>query len=284
MEQDVTTHADRRPPRRVIESASRRDWMRYAVGVGVGASTAPWTVAQESEKTTRLRVLTYNIHHGRGGDGKVDLARQAKVIRDARPDLVVLQEVDNQTKRTGGVDQTVTLAKLTGLHSRFARQIDFQGGEYGQAILSRFPIDELVIHRLPGMPEREQRIAAEGRVRIGNQTVSIVGTHLHHRSEPIRVQQAAKLNELFSKPDHRVILAGDLNALPESKPMQLLNQQWRVLDSERPLLTFPAAKPVRQIDYVLVRPSRRFRPVRVEVIAAAVASDHRPVLAVIDLL
>ena len=109
-----------------------------------------------SSALRQLRALSYNIHHGRGGDDQVDLERTAKVINDCHPDLVALQEVDCRTQRTGGIDQTAELAKLTGLHAQFARQIDFEGGQYGQALLSRWPLSDLQIHWLPGEPERER--------------------------------------------------------------------------------------------------------------------------------
>src|SRR5262245_26822074 len=76
-----------------------------------------------------LRVLSYNIHHGEGTDGKLDLARIAGVITAAKPDLVALQEVDRRATRTKGVDQTAELAKLTGLQAEFGKAIDLQGGD-----------------------------------------------------------------------------------------------------------------------------------------------------------
>src|SRR5688572_12746619 len=87
--------------------------------------------APDSNTPLRLRVLTYNIHHAEGTDGKLDLARIARVIHEQQPDLVALQEVDVKTRRTGGVDQAAELAKLTGMHVAFGKGIDFQGGEYG---------------------------------------------------------------------------------------------------------------------------------------------------------
>ena len=92
-----------------------------------------------------LRVLSYNIHHGRGTDGVVDLPRIARVIRGCEADVAVLQEVDDRTTRTGGVDQTAELARLTGMHAVFGRQIDYQGGRYGQAILCRWPLEAALV-------------------------------------------------------------------------------------------------------------------------------------------
>ena len=53
----------------------------------------------------RIRVLSYNIRHGEGMDGKIDLNRIASTINSVSPDIVSLQEVDDRRERTGGVDQ-----------------------------------------------------------------------------------------------------------------------------------------------------------------------------------
>ena len=68
-----------------------------------------------------VRVLTYNIHHGEGLDGRIDLPRQAAIMTSAAPDLVALQEVDRGTARAGGVDQLAELARLTGMAPYSAR-------------------------------------------------------------------------------------------------------------------------------------------------------------------
>src|SRR3954466_7463152 len=102
-----------------------------------------------------LRVLTYNIHHGEGTDGKLDLPRVAGVVKAARPDVVLLQEVDRNTTRTGKVDQAAELARLTGLHAEFGKAIDLQGGGYGLATLSRFPLKGVKTDALPGKAGQE---------------------------------------------------------------------------------------------------------------------------------
>ena len=117
----------------------------------------PLTGAREPSETApardprTLRVMSYNIHIGVGLDKKSDLARIANVIKAADVDVVALQEVDVRTRRSGtDVDQLAELAKLTGMHGRFGKGRDFDGGEYGQAILSRQPIKEFTVHKLPG--------------------------------------------------------------------------------------------------------------------------------------
>ena len=229
-----------------------------------------------------LRVLCYNIHHGRGTDDKVDLPRLARVIRSVDPDLVALQEVDNKTKRTGGVDQTADLARLTDLNGLFGRQIDFQGGTYGQAVLSRFPITGSEIHVLPGEPDRETRIAFETRMSIFGKEHSFVSTHLHHQSNEFRVKQADKIREVFASADRPVLVVGDLNAYPKSKPLEVFRKDWGNATAAQPIPTFPSQKPTNQIDYILFKPSTSFVVRDVKVLDEPVASDHRPIFAVLE--
>ena len=96
-----------------------------------------------------LRVMTYNIHHGQGMDGELDLERIAALIRENDPDLVALQEVDLLTNRTARVDQAAELARLVRMHHAFARFMFYDGGEYGLAVLSKSPIVESRIISLP---------------------------------------------------------------------------------------------------------------------------------------
>jgi endonuclease/exonuclease/phosphatase family metal-dependent hydrolase len=271
--------------------AAGRDWdVRLA---GIDRTTAdgrapsdhfPVTAvlrAKVPDAKPTVRVLSYNIHHGEGTDGKLDLPRLAKAIRAADPDVVALQEVDDKTKRTKGVDQTAELARLTGLHGAFGKAIDFEGGGYGQAVLGRVPLGKGVVHTLPGEPDREQRIAFAVPLKLDGHEFTFATTHLHHQSDDFRQKQAAKLTEVFADSKTPVIVAGDLNADPGSKPLGILTPNWTVTTGEE-LFTFPAAKPTKQIDYVLFRPQEAFKVVGVKVIAEAVASDHRPLLAVLE--
>lgn len=237
----------------------------------------------QPEAARTLRVLTYNIHHGEGVDRKLDLPRIAKIIADQKPDLVAIQEVDQKTKRVGGADTTAELAKLTKMHGKFGKAIDFQGGEYGQAILSRYPIREFQVHKLPNEDGREQRIAVAAEVRIGDgPTLTFVSTHLDHERDDLRQKQAAKLDDVFGKPKGPVIVAGDLNATPESKPLAILSRNWKPASTGKPLLTIPVKKPARQIDYVLYRPADKLRVIEARVLDEPVASDHRPLFVVLE--
>lgn len=235
---------------------------------------------------TSVRVMTYNIHHGRGGDDNVDLTRIAEVIKAARPDIVALQEVDDKTLRTGRVDQTAQLARLVGMTGKFVHQIDYEGGRYGQAILSKFPISNLEVNWLPGVPDRQRRIAGSVTIDLGSQKLLFITTHLHHADDAIRQQQAEQLNTIFASTGHTseesgqlVVLAGDLNATPESETLKVLSRRWLSVTAGRiDALTFPAATPIKQLDYVLCHPRAAVEVVTAGVIDESIASDHRPLV------
>ena len=237
-------------------------------------------LAEDDLLTRQLRVMTYNIHHGEGTDGRIDLERIAKVICDAKPDLVALQEVDKNVKRSGEVDQTSELARLTQMHGRFGKQIPYEGGDYGQAVLSRFSVSELTVHWLPGEPERQRRIAVAGIVDLGLRKVVFVSTHLHHNNVEFREQQATALNDLFQDSEHPVILAGDLNAYPDSRSLEILEKRWSNATAKTAnCFTFPSVAPKHQIDYVLYQPHRtQLISRKAVVIEEPLASDHCPLL------
>ena len=239
-----------------------------------------------AEQSHRLRILTYNIHHGEGVDRKFDLPRIAKVILSAKPDLVALQEVDVKTNRSKGVDQAAELGKLTKMHVAFGKAMDWNGGQYGEAILSRWKIESSKNIDLPFTEGREPRCALSVIVTLpnGGPKLTLVGTHLDHFRDPTdRIAQAKKLNEVFATDQHPLcILAGDLNATPDSEPMKLLFKHWRAADATKKTPTVPVDQPKRKIDYVLFRPANRWKVVETKVIAERVASDHLPVLAVLE--
>ena len=238
------------------------------------------------QQPVRLRVLSYNIHHAQGVDGKLDLQRIANVILSVKPDFVALQEVDQNTSRTGGVDQAAELAKLTEMKSVFGANIDLQGGHYGNAVLTRLPIGSHQNVLLPNGKHGEQRgvIQADLKLPGSGQSLLLLATHFDHRKDSSeRLQSARKVNALVAeRPDQPALLAGDLNATPDSQTLQALQQQW-TLANEQPLATIPVKEPVKQIDFILLRPAERWSVVEVKVLDEAVASDHRAILAVLEL-
>lgn len=232
----------------------------------------------------QLRVLTYNIHHAEGTDQRLDLERIARIIRDLRPDLVALQEVDFMVERSGNVDQGAELAKQTGLRLVPGSNIVFQGGRYGNAVLSRWPVIAGKNHALPESSS-EQRGVLDVQISPDNglPNIRFLATHLDHRPDDSeRVASAAFINQLVEGQTGPAILAGDLNATPESKVIKQLGTLWQNANEAQPIPTIPAGKPARQIDFVLYRPSERWKVVETKVIEEPIASDHRPLLVVLE--
>jgi len=221
-----------------------------------------------------LRVLTYNIHHGEGTDEVFDLERLAKVINDLSPDIVALQEVDNRTDRASGVDQAAVLGTLCQMHHAFGQAMPYSNGQYGEAILSRFPIEKTLVHPLPYATGQEPRSALQAHLDApGIGPIIFVGTHLCHQSNETRVQQNKRLNQLLARQNGPpVILAGDFNARPGSDPMNaLLENGW-----------VDTIAPRSRIDYVLIRAADPWRVKDVVIVDEPVASDHDPVLAILE--
>lgn len=232
----------------------------------------------------RVRVLSYNIHHAEGTDGKLDLDRIARVISAAEPDLVALQEVDYKTERGGGADELAELAKRTGLTPVAGDNIDYQGGRYGNAALVRGRVVSSKNRLLPHVSGEQRGVlqvevaAAEGRPALG-----FFVTHLDHRREEAeRVAGAKFINGLVAGSSIPAILAGDLNATPESDTLKTFGAAWQNPTEGKSLPTIPSDRPGRQIDFVLCRPPGAWRVVEAKVIEEPVASDHRPLLVVLE--
>lgn len=253
-----------------------------AVLIGCAANQ-PDPVAAREERVP-LRVMTYNIHHGRGTDDKVDIERIAAVINAAKPDLVAVQEVDIGVNRSGKIDEAAKLAELTGMHVRFGKARDYDGGDYGQTILSKRPITDFAVHELPGDAEAEQRIALFATIEAGDGAPEMlfVGTHLHHQAEAHRVAQATKLLELLADQQRPTIIAGDLNAEPGSESMALFLENWRNTTPDD-ALTYPAGEPIKKIDWILLAGADGWVVTDSKVIDEPTASDHRPVVVELEI-
>lgn len=232
---------------------------------------------------TTLRVLCYNIHHGEGTDNKLDLDRIGNVIKQAAPDLVAVQEVDRHTTRTERVDQAGYLAKQLRMNHAFGKTIDYRGGEYGIMVLSKFPIVHQEMVLLPPPVQKEQRGVLITRVRLPDgREIRFACTHLSVASAEERTVQTAKINDLLINGTLPSILAGDFNARPASAPIASLMKNWT--DSADPALN-KHATPDRKnrIDYIFFRAKDPFKVIETRTIQEPVASDHLPILAVLEI-
>ncbi len=238
-------------------------------------------LASAQEKNRKLKVLSYNIHIGNppSRPGLTDLKGIAKVINDSDADLVALQEVDVYTKRSGkDLDQAKELAKLTGRNYYFVKTIDHDGGEYGVAILSKFPIVNKESYLLPiaeGV-RSEQRAIAIATVEIEKGVfLDFASTHFDLTPQT-RLLQSAFVIDLVKKRKNPMILGGDFNATPDSKEIRLLDQYFTrsaIVNG----FTIPVVNPTKEIDYFMYTPKDYFKVEKHQVINEYFASDHLPV-------
>jgi endonuclease/exonuclease/phosphatase family metal-dependent hydrolase len=250
----------------------------------------PFTAnAQEvaDNNRTLIRVLSYNILHGTTTNRDNDLDLVARAILKANPDVIALQEVDYRTNRADGLDITAEIAKRTNMVSIFAKAVDWDGGEYGQALLSKFTFLKTGKVDLPTFKGNEPRIAVESLLILpAGDTIRLVGTHLDHQTNSNeRLEQAEELNRRFLNDNIPTILAGDINDIPRSETLKILESGWGITyDPKDPIPTFPSHAPEKKIDYIMFYPKHRWRVVEREVLCDKVASDHCAVLVVLELL
>lgn len=239
-----------------------------------------------------VRVMTYNIHAGKDTRLEDNLERVAAVIDSADADIVLLQEVDRRTTRAKGADHFAILRSLTRMYGVFGKSLDFQGGEYGIAILSKWPLDS--VSALPlnvDAPQEatrayEPRSALHVRVITSAGPLDVINTHLDHgapgtyrRQELIAALAHMKQNVA---PGASVVFGGDLNARPTTN--DILAVSFVMTDAFGACgagagETFPAHAPDRRIDYIFLQ---RARCMSARVLETQV-SDHRPMLAIIEI-
>lgn len=216
-------------------------------------------------------IMTWNIRAGRGLNDVRDLTRVAAVIKEADADFVALQEVDRNTTRADGVDQLTVLAEATGLVPTWGKALDFDGGEYGVALLSRAAPLRTQVVPLTHPDATEARVLLL--VEFSDCIVGVTHLPLHEtaRLAAVKTIRAALPAE---KP---CFLAGDWNDEPASETLRALRGPFALLSGVAP--TFPANAPTRCLDYIAVlrRYRARYEGVSHEVLPEAVASDHRPV-------
>lgn len=249
-------------------------------------STLTLAACSTGRAPEELTVLVYNIHAGKDDERRPNLDRVADLIRSTRAGLVLLQEVDVRTERSGRVDQLSELAAMTRLTPAFGKSLDYQGGEYGVAILSAFPIvaREVIPLRLdPPQPRAggslEPRVALRVKVEIEERlSLTILNTHLDaSRDEVWRAQEIATLASVVRQGEPTLV-GGDLNMTPdnallESLDARSLRDAWGCGEGEGE--TYPASAPVKRIDYLYFSPD--FECISATVLGSD-ASDHRPLL------
>jgi len=232
---------------------------------------------KKDAKKVTVKVLSFNILHGKTTNGSFDLDIIANVIKKADADFVSLQEVDFKTNRSKKYDLPTELGFRTKMASVFGRAMYYDGGEYGEGVLSKYSFLSTRNVALPYTKGNEPRTALEiTTVLKSGDTISFIGTHLDHLKEDTdRVSQATAINKAFSNNKFPTILTGDLNDTPNSTTINILESFWEAsYNKANPILTFPSEFPIKKIDYVMYYPRNKWKVLSKETFCDLIASDH----------
>ncbi len=246
-------------------------------------SVAEMGETAEEQDVVTIRVMSYNIQHGRGMDGQVDIRRIAEVIVREEPDIVALQEVDRGVERSGGVDIPGKLAELTGMNVFFDRNIEFQGGDYGNAVLTRFPVLKESNSHLRMIREGEQRGVIHMVLEIGGRELVFMNTHIdYRRDDSERLKNIRQFREIVETYEGLpVIISGDFNDFPGSRTHGKMKEDfidtWEAV-GEGDGFTFRSDNPDRRIDYIFLEKGKGLVP-KEAWIPETQASDHLPLVA-----
>jgi endonuclease/exonuclease/phosphatase family metal-dependent hydrolase len=225
--------------------------------------------------------MTYNIHVGVGMDKKLDLQRIADVIKTEEPDLVGLQEVDRGTRRTERKDEIAELAAMTRMQYAFAHNLDYDGGQYGVAVLSRYLIKNIDHRMYENRREAERRGMLRVEVEIEGKVVNFVTTHLDYQYADGRLFETEQMLKFLEGVKGPLFVVGDFNDEPVGTAYKLMltkfQDGWIDSGAKGDGFSYPADKAVKRIDYVFYRKSDGIKAKKSWVVNT-LASDHVPVM------
>ena len=254
---------------------------KLVLAAAVAAALPGFGDTQTAEAAKPFRVMSYNIHHGAGMDGVLDLHRIAGVVKKAKPRFVGLQEIDQMTARVDCTNTCALIAKDCGMHYAFARAMTYRGGEYGVAVLSEEAPLSIRQYPLPGREPRVLLLCEFTNCWVGTMHLDLVE---ERRLESVPIVRRA----VAACGDKPVFLTGDWNAHPNSPVLRGLKEFSAVLTPEdRDTMQVDDGKDASGkrkhlcIDYITVDAAHRggFEVVRSGVVQERVASDHKPMVA-----
>jgi endonuclease/exonuclease/phosphatase family metal-dependent hydrolase len=224
-----------------------------------------------------LRIATWNVHGGVGADRRYDPDRVTAVLRELEAEVIALQEVP-----LGGFGARDLIADLTmpdGWTFATGPTLDTATRRYGNAVLSRYPIDAVRSIDL-SFGRREPRGALDADIVCRGRRLRVVATHLGLAAAERRAQ-VRRLLAAFDTDTMPVVLLGDLNEwYLRGRPLRWLRSHFGVA---RPVRSFPSRLPLLALDRIWMHPLERLVEVRAHRSPITRrASDHLPVIARID--
>ena len=244
-----------------------------------------------------IRVMTYNVHHCMGMDGRLSPLRIARVISMYEPDVIALQEVHSYDRHSKFSDQAGLLANELGMYVVYSPVKRIAGGYFGNAILSKYPFrviesrqlnSDLKLYKRRIVPFKQARGFIEVEVNISGSKFTVINTHLGLTAEDRRAQVIDLLSSrTFEQQFSPAILCGDFNATPRHNAYKMIKRVMQDIEEQTPerlfRKTFPTRYPVVRLDHIFVN-----RHIKVDVVVPAnhvtkVASDHLPLVADLEL-
>jgi endonuclease/exonuclease/phosphatase family metal-dependent hydrolase len=242
------------------------------------------------QNAVEFKLMSYNIKHGMGNDDTLDLSRSMEVIKEQRPDLLALQEIDHFAQRSDSIDQTQYFADALEMEGTFGAFMDFQGGAYGMATLASKPLLRTEIVALTdGL--YEPRVSIVHEVEVADE-ISMLFANVHFdwisgdKGEQSRLAQAKALLSYLDQFDLPTVITGDFNCTPDSPTMNVFYDAGFVFAHKgHDNLSFQGEKKV-EIDHVIFRNTdlARFSVNYIDLLDEPMVSDHRPLVAVIELI
>jgi len=231
-----------------------------------------------------FRIATYNIHKGRGMDGRVRIERILRVLREVEADIVTLQEVTNHQERRPEEHQARYLAEQLGYFYSVGETRKHREAAYGNVTLSRWKF-EAVSHINLSVAGREPRGALRTDIRVGNELLHIFNVHLGTAVRERRTQARLIDQHLLKALDvsgHRIVM-GDFNDWNHGLVSKTLSSEFHLTDLAEHLPRtrgYPALLPLLHLDHIyldheLKIEKARFHRNRLTLMA----SDHLPLVA-----
>lgn len=235
-----------------------------------------------SAGTRTATIALYNIQSGKNIDRKLDLSGTAAALRMLNAETIILNEVDFNTKRSGKVDQAAFLAKELKMNHVFGRSINFQGGHYGNAVLSVYKVEKIDLLKIPSTGEARSALV----VKIHAPTpYYVIATHFTNGRKPgldaLRVKCIDLIADYIDAKKYApVIFGGDLNSHHDSPAVRRMQQRkFKILnDLSGKMLSFPSRKPNCLLDYLTIYPADAADGKTARTFNTT-ASDHLPVAA-----
>ena len=242
---------------------------------------------EQPDNTNTITVMSYNVKYCsplNSSTPNVNLV--AEIINRVKPDIVFLQEIDKNTTRSGKVDQLALLAQKTNMpYTHFGKSIDYQGGQSGIGILSRYTLSDPQVFKLPRVELGEQyvsyRILMRAIITVNETKITIANTHLELTQEN-RDLQVPEANKILAASNHPTIFGGDFNATPQNFTMATLFGYGFKKTCTTNCNSIPADSPNREIDFIIYRPEAKFRVISHNVLSDQ-ASDHLPIVSVLEI-